>query len=260
VCGDLTSLVDFANPDDKPVKLPSTKGFLPSIAELAAKDPTTFTNGVTFEPTPGSVDLGIPAQEKGIRPARALPYELNVRAKVDARAGSIRLTFENTGKATAVFQVRSANPADAVRGYTVEPGKKLEGTWSAAPSYELSVFGPNGFARYFKGGIAGALLDLRSSSSTSDEGTLGWRITNLGAREVTVKVTDAYSGQQRSERLEPRQTIDDSQSLKAFHGWYDVAVTVAEDAGFEYRLAGHVETGRDSYSDPAMGGLVQLKA
>ena len=28
---------------------------------------------------------------------------------------------------------------------------------------------------------------------------------------------------------------------------------------FNYRLAGHAETGRDSFSDPALGGLVTLK-
>jgi phospholipase C len=37
-------------------------------------------------------------------------------------------------------------------------------------------------------------------------------------------------------------------------------VTVAGDPTFEYRLAGHVETGKDSFSDPALGGLVSLKA
>jgi hypothetical protein len=29
---------------------------------------------------------------------------------------------------------------------------------------------------------------------------------------------------------------------------------------FEHRLAGHVETDRDSISDPALGGLLTLKA
>jgi len=33
-------------------------------------------------------------------------------------------------------------------------------------------------------------------------------------------------------------------------------LTVAGDAGFERRLAGHVEDGNDSASDPGMGGLV----
>jgi phospholipase C len=254
VAGDLTSMFDFEHPNDKPVKLLPTTGFLPSVSELAGND------GSTFVPTPASVIFGIPEQEKGIRPARALPYELNVHAEVDAKAGTVQLTFENTGKATAVFQVRSANPADAVRGYTVEPGKKLVGTWSTAPKYDLSVYGPNGFARYFAGAAAGALLDVRSSYEADDKGKLEWRIANLAANPVTVTVTDAYTGHERTERLKPRESMDDNRSLDAFHGWYDVVVTVAEDADFKARLAGHVETGRDSYSDPAMGGLVKLEA
>jgi len=36
-------------------------------------------------------------------------------------------------------------------------------------------------------------------------------------------------------------------------------VRVAGDNAYECRLAGHVETGRDSATDPAIGGLV-LKA
>jgi phospholipase C len=31
-------------------------------------------------------------------------------------------------------------------------------------------------------------------------------------------------------------------------------VTVESDPAFEYRSAGHLENGRDSISDPAMGG------
>jgi hypothetical protein len=56
------------------------------------------------------------------------------------------------------------------------------------------------------------------------------------------------------------ETFEDEFSLDQFHGWYDLVVTVAGDATFKYRLAGHVETGKDSFSDPALGGLVSLKA
>jgi phospholipase C len=47
--------------------------------------------------------------------------------------------------------------------------------------------------------------------------------------------------------------------LDEFFGWYDLIVTVAGDSTFNYRLAGHVETGQDSFSDPALGGLITLK-
>jgi phospholipase C len=65
--GDLTSAFNFANPNSSHVHLPSTDSFLPSVAELAG-------GGVSdFIPTLGDVFIGVPQQETGIRPARALP-------------------------------------------------------------------------------------------------------------------------------------------------------------------------------------------
>ena len=42
--------------------------------------------------------------------------------------------------------------------------------------------------------------------------------------------------------------------LKDSHGWYDVSVSAPVFPGFSRRFAGRVETGRDGFSDPAMGG------
>jgi len=40
-------------------------------------------------------------------------------------------------------------------------------------------------------------------------------------------------------------------------GWYDFTVTVESDASFRRQLAGHVEAGKDSMTDPAIGAGVQ---
>jgi phospholipase C len=256
VAGDLTSVFNFANPNEAHANLPSTNGYLPPPFELGGG------NVNTFQPTLNSVIIGVPAQEKGIRPARALPYELDVQASVNASNSTVGLTFFNTGRATAVFQVRSGNAADPVRFYTVEPGKKLAGTWNAASSYHLSVYGPNGFVRYFNGGIgsSAAALDVRSrTDSDGDSGSVKWRITNVAANPAEVSVLDAYTGELSTRLLQHDETFGDELSLDQFHGWYDLIVTVAGDPTFEYRLAGHVETGKDSFSDPALGGLVTLK-
>ena len=37
------------------------------------------------------------------------------------------------------------------------------------------------------------------------------------------------------------------------HGWYDLTLEVEGDATFGQQLAGHVETGKDSMSDPLIG-------
>ena len=255
VAGDLTSVFNFANPNDAHANLPSTSGYLPPPAELAGG------NTVTFQPTLSSAIVGVPPQEKGIRPARALPYTLNVTGAVNTSNGTVGLTFWNTGSAAAVFQVRSGNANDAVRFYTVEAGKSLTGSWSAASAYDLSVYGPNGFVRYFKGsvGTGAAVLDVRSSyGSDGGRASIAWSITNAGSR-AAVSVLDAYTGEVSTRDLQPGGVYEGMLWLDQFHGWYDLVVTVAGDPTFGYRLAGHVETGKDSFSDPVLGGLVRLK-
>ena len=253
VAGDLTSTFNFADPDQGHVNLPRTDAFLPSVAELAGGNTTTF------RPTVGDVIVGVPAQEKGTRPARALPYELNVHATVNSSANTITLTFSNAGTATAVFQVRSGNPADLVRTYTVEPTKQLMDSWNVTGAYNLSVYGPNGFVRFFNGsvGSSAAILDVSSSYSTQGPGVIAWQIRNL-AGQAQVNVLDAYTGKSATQVLEPNQSSANSMILGQFHGWYDLIVTVAGDPTFNYRLAGHVENGSDSVSDPALGGVVTL--
>jgi phospholipase C len=46
--------------------------------------------------------------------------------------------------------------------------------------------------------------------------------------------------------------------LAASQHWYDYSVKVRELAGFSRRLAGHIETGEPSVSDPALGGAALL--
>src|SRR6202035_3356079 len=200
-------------------------------------------------PTLSSVIIGVPAQEKGIRPAKALPYELDAHGSVHASSRTVSLTFLNTGSAAAVFQVRSGNPSDAVRFYTVEPGKKLSDAWSASESYNLSVYGPNGFVRFFNGSIGASAADLkvRSSYGTSGGGSIAWNITNL-ASKAAITVLDAYTGETYTQSLDGGDNFEGELSLRQFHGWYDLIVTVAGDPTFKYRLAGHVETGADSFS------------
>ena len=256
VAGDLTSIFNFSNPNDFHVRLPSTDAFLPPVNELAGGGTTTFI------PKTSQVSFGVPKQERGVRPARALPYELQAHGSLNAPAKTFSIDFFNTGRAGAVFQVRSGNTADNVRAYTVEPGKKLTGTWSVGAQYDLSVYGPNGFMRQFKGtlGAHSAALDVLAWYERDDHGEIGLRIRNEGTGKATVVITDAYTGDNDLRLIWPGQTFENETRTGRFYGWYDLVVKVTEDPTFECRLAGHVETGEDSFSDPAMGGLVTLKA
>ena len=217
----------------------------------------------TFIPTQNQVIIGLPKQEKGVRPARALPYELHAHGQLNASKSTFELEFSNTGKAGAVFEVRSGNPADTVRMYTVEPGKKLSGTWTVGSQYDLSVYGPNGFARYFKGSTgrtARPLSSFRPGTGRTITAQSSCESPTWASSKATVILLDAYTGEQDLRFLRPGETLEDNNRLDRFYGWYDLVVKVNEDPTFECRLAGHVETGDDSFSDPALGGLVTLKA
>src|SRR5262249_49025822 len=145
--------------------------------------------------------------ERGVRPSRALPYELSAVANVLMGDGSVRLTFVNTGAATAVFHVRSSNAAHNPRNYTVEPGKQLSGVWAVAgvgaTDYDLAVYGPNGFLREFKGSIAPSstrlVVDTRYDSQTNH---ITLTLTNQGANNLTVDILDKYTARSVSERVD----------------------------------------------------------
>jgi phospholipase C len=255
VTGDLTSIFNFSDPNSAQVHLPSTDAFLPSVPELKGGSVSTFI------PNKDGVIVGIPAQEKGVKPARALPYEMDVQAEVNESLHHIVLTFINSGDATVVFHVRNTDTSDPVRDYTVEPGKQLQGTWNILSSYNLSVHGPNGFIRFFKGSIGSqnANLDVECNYHTDNRGSILLKIKNSGGSDAEVNVLDAYTGDVDRRSLHGHASFNINQSLERFYGWYDLIITVTQDASFNYRLAGHVETKDDSISDPALGGLVHLK-
>jgi phospholipase C len=194
-----------------------------------------------------------------LRHARALPYELDVRGSLSQ--GELTLNFENTGSAGACFQVRSG--ALGPWSYTVESGKSLSDTWNAARAgglnYDLSVFGPNGFLRGFRGSLSGNTnldVDVRYDP---DHLEVELRVTNRAAATARVSVANAYGGKghddDQTRRLRQGQSLDARFSLRDSFGWYDISVTTEGDSGFLRRLAGHLENGDDSASDPAFGAV-----
>jgi phospholipase C len=207
------------------------------------------------------VNQRLPAQERGVRPARALPYALHARGVVQAADGSVRIDFGNTGQAAAVFQVRSAHPAHDPRTYTVEPGAQLSGGWSVAgvgaADYDLAVYGPNGFLRAFKGSIAPTATRLDIQTTYDDKmNRITLTISNFGSYGATIDVLNKYTSKTISEILDAGVSVSRHWPLAGFDGWYDFVITAEYDGGFQYEIAGHLETGKDSISDPAMGGLI----
>lgn len=245
VCGDLTSAFDFARPDAGFVSLPSTASYVPP-------DRLRHPDYVPAPPTTQTM----PTQEPGLRHARALPYALHVKGGLDAAKTAFRLDFANKGEAGAWLQARSGDGASGPWSYTVEAGKSLSASLSlpANGEYDFSVYGPNGFLRTFKGGAGYGRADLEVSSHYEAEETgLELVVANRGAGVSTVSIENAYTRDTLKRRLAPGERIEKVWPLRRSFGWHDLLITVEEDKRFERRLAGHIENGRDSVSDPAFG-------
>jgi phospholipase C len=73
--------------------------------------------------------------------------------------GVFRIDFRNDSRTPAEFEIRSAPRADTPRSYTVEAGDSLFSWWEGAAGtgeYDVTVHGPNGFFRNFRGTLSGA--------------------------------------------------------------------------------------------------------
>ena len=113
--------------------------------------------------------------------------------------------------------------------------------------------GPNGFFRRF----TGSFLD-RGAGLTVQETYVGPKqairliLTNGGADEVQLVITNAYAVDSVTASLAAGQTVLRDVSLAARHEWYDILVTMPAAPRFGVQLAGHVETDADSFTDPMM--------
>ncbi len=247
VSGDLTSAFNFASPNATVATLPSTAGYVPPTS---ARQPN-------YTPSPPAVQA-LPAQEPGQRRAKALPYQFNANA-TRFGVGEVQIAFSNTGTVGAAFQVRDGSGATAPRCYTVGANLSLADHWIVAVTgetvYDLTVFGPNGFLRQFKGGLMpGSTANLLVSSHyDTNLAGLTVQLINDGAIPYTVTAQNLYAKQTATLTIPPGSLMRHDFALTGTAGWYDVLLTVDADPDFAWRLSGHLENGSDSMTDPGIG-------
>jgi phospholipase C len=231
ICGDLTSAFDFAQRHSSVPALPSTAAYVPPDNQ---RHPSYYP----APPTVGS----LPAQEPGVRLARPLPYDL--RADGVIADGTATITFASHGQVGTVFHVTSSS---APRDYTVGAGEEITGSWPAPAGEDIRVHGPNGFYREFA-------ADGPDITAKPRDGRLELAITNGSAAVVRLTLTSAYDGSQSQVTVRPGSTVTVTAPSAFGTGWYDVSVTSDASPRYLRRLAGHVETGGPSVSDPSLGG------
>lgn len=265
VAGDLTSAFNFVNPNaEHPPDLSS-------IGKTDADSLCARQEQLAQVAIPAENAQTLPVQAWGIRPSRALPYELDVSGRTDKAGDAFKLDFVNAGKAGAVLQVYDRLHLDRIpRRYTIEAGKRLKDTWDAgsdAGRYDLWLIGPNGFHRHFIGNVRAAPGEDHAQPEVHvrrdpSHNALIVTMTNSGDRACTF-VAEHLAYQEhapQSVRVDGGHTAEWHAWLHREHGWYDIRVTVENAAGYARRFAGRLETGRHGISDPAMGKPARRRA
>jgi phospholipase C len=245
VCGDLTSAFDFANPSR------SAPPRIRAISRTTVENLRERQESLAQVPVPPVDKQELGLQKRFARPSRALPYRLEVLADVRDTDRAVRLQMANRGAQGAVFHVYDRLRLEEIpRRYTVEAGKSLADVWTGGDNYDLWLLGPNGYHRALKGSLGGAQPEL----AVAEEGKALW-LTLANRSPQPARITIARCPYTEAGpwtlTLQPGETLSRRFDTAASGGWYDL--TLEGGGGWMRRLAGRIETGEHSISDPLMG-------
>ncbi len=288
ICGDLTSIFRPYNGEnvDVPSRLKrdqvigdiqSAKSKPAQVTPTALKkaEIAQMNNFLPFEK--GTTELA-PVQEKGTRPACALPYQLLVDGGLNAAKTELNLNFaatktifgqqlESVGAPFNVY-AKGAYKKDLGRtwSYAVKTGDNVIDAWELSNfengSYDLAVNGPNGFYRQFKGTNADPNLSLTCTFELSGvikkpTGNIQLILENKEATELQIQINDeVYKANSKTISIPGLSKKIVSLNLQKSDNWYDFKLSVIGYADFLKHYAGHVETGEESITDPFMGGIL----
>jgi phospholipase C len=288
ICGNLTSA--FRPFDGKQVSLPflNRDNYVESIQSARYKEMPSNYQKLTpqeiasYDQNPHN-NTNASHQEPGIRPACALPYEMYCEGDFNAEHKAFGLAMRagnsiHGGKSVgAPFNVYLRNTVErssaAPRGvnnlnmfaatFVVKPGDTIQEAFPlqlfAGGMYEIDVHGPNGFYREFRGDATAPMVLVRCAYERTASGYTGnveARIKNMSTNPVTVSVADnSYKTGTQTRQLASGQDAKVLLDLSKSHGWYDFTVQT-QGSKASSRYAGRVDTGKSSFTDPLMGGLM----
>jgi len=286
ICGDLTAV--FSPFDGTPVdKIPFLKRdpFVESIYSAQFREvPSGYTLLTTEQlekitKDPVNSDL-LPRQEAGTRRSPSIPYELYADGRLSADKNNFGIRMEAGNK---VFGTKASGTPFTVYSpvkFTDDAGSEICRNWFFALKtgdnfgyswpidafeggiYHLRLHGPNGFYREYKGDKNDPLLDITCTYETSllnkpNGNILLEFVNNNSSHPLTIEVIDhVYGNTPVHKKINKGQRQNLVLNLQKSGGWYDFSVKVNGSVLYEKRYAGHVETGKESITDPYMGRVV----
>jgi phospholipase C len=289
VCGDLTSVFRPYHGEANHIPDRLKKERVVTQIQQAKNKPPQLTpealNKVQVEkinahlPFHPEVSSFVAQQEKGVKPACAIPYLLTVNGKLNKENNSFMVSFsadkpafQNLEPIGAPFLVYADVKYNGETGrnwaFAIAAGEKLTESWAVNNfengSYDLIINGPNGFYRRFKGTEQDLAIDFnciaeRSGVLKKYTGNLQLLIENEEDKSIKVKITDnAYRMNHKTILIEAKQEKIVTLNLQKSKGWYDFTISCDENKLMVKQYAGHVETGQESITDPLMGGILSL--
>jgi len=283
ICGDLTSVFRPYNGEkiDGPAFLNKTE-FLESVHKSQFKNvphnykPLSGDEIKVINDDPLNAPL-FPQQEKGVKSACSIPYELYVNGEFDAQRDIFQVSFEAGNKihgkrsAGAPFLVYGMTKfeGEAIRTweYAVTAGDKLSDDWALnafdEERYHLRIYAPNGFYREFRGSKRHPGISVKCTyeaikgKTVGLTGNLSIHIHNNSSKNHKVHIKGlSYNNNSQVLEVAPNDKRSVSIDLRQSHQWYDVVVEVEGFSDWSEHFAGHIETGKSSKTDPLMGGEV----
>lgn len=278
VCGDLSSVFrpyygeKMVSPDALNREL-----FIESIHKAKFKNPPADFKKLNAEEIaaankePHTAPF-MPVQEKGIRPANALPYEIYADGALNRDTRQFEIFFESKknsfGDNTAgvpflVYAIDENNVT--VRSYAVVAADSINDTWDISAftngQYHLELHAPNGFFRSFKGNsndpaLATACRYQLDKNKKTPTGNIELALKNNAPENCELEITNHYTKKSTTRSLAANTAFVLVLELQQSHRWYDISVRIKGNDFFEKRYAGKVETGKDGFTDPMMGRTI----
>ena len=100
-------------------------------------------------------------------------------------------------------------------------------------------------------------LDYHTDLKNNLTGNIQFKLMNNSKANEIIEITDnAYGIAKKTVQLNANSEKIVLFYLDKSYGWYDFSIKINGNDVFEKRYAGHVETGKESKSDPLMGMMV----
>jgi phospholipase C len=264
VCGDLTSTFSKYNASEFS-EFVNKKEFFKTIRLAKEKELPKNYKALSVDEIKQSDNKAewMPKQEKGVKPANPIPYEMYADAK-RGEDGKLNLTMK-VGRTFDVvgipFFVNNFNGKGDLesRHYTIKKGDVIEENFdSGDKGFDIKLHGPNGFYRRFKGEKSPLEVSLVYPKNRRNgfHGDVEILFNNVSGEDLEVKLADeSYNNGITVLKVKKGKSKVLTVDLSKSHNWYDLKISVNGFSDLEWHYAGHVETGKESFTDPKMGGL-----